>query len=172
MQPNHLGLLLSRLLLQARYAVIFALGFGTRAASLALRRMFNRVISAQAPPRYLSTHHDPLSRYHRWQANLRVLDIEPVKTVPYVPSSHPCVECLIGTARRGFLDQTLFWSSLDLERNLSSFRDYCNGRRVHSLLGGQSPNEVSDNSKRQPADVHSYRWMPQCGELYQLPVVP
>ena len=53
--------------------------------SLSLCRMFNRVISRHALPRYLSTDHDPLFRYHRRQANLRVLHIEPVKPVPYVP---------------------------------------------------------------------------------------
>ncbi len=59
---------------------------------------------------------------------------------------------------------------MDLERKLSSFRDYYNGSRVHSPLGGQTPNEVSDDFKGQRADVHTYRWEPHCGELYQLPV--
>ena len=126
--------------------------------------------SEQALAHYLSIDHDPLFRYHRWQANLQVLEIEPVKTVSYVPLSHPFVEHLIGTVRREFLDQTLFWNSVDLERKLSSFRDYYNGSRVHSSLGGQTPNEVSDDVKRQRADVHAYRWEPHCGELYQLPV--
>ncbi len=103
---------------------------------LSLCRMFNRVISRHALARYLSTDHDPLFRYHRWQANLRVLDIEPVKTVPYVPLSHPFVERLIGSVRREFLDQTLLWNSLDLERKLGSFRDYYNERRIHNSLGG------------------------------------
>jgi transposase InsO family protein len=67
---------------------------------LSLCHMFNRVISRHALARYLSTDHDPLFRYHRWQTNLRVLDIEPVKTVPYVPVSHPFVERLIGSVRR------------------------------------------------------------------------
>jgi len=52
-----------------------------------LCRMSNRVLSRQSPPRYLSTEHDPLFRLHGWQANLRVLDIEPVKALPYVPVS-------------------------------------------------------------------------------------
>jgi transposase InsO family protein len=90
---------------------------------LSLCRMFHRVISRHALARYLSTDHDPLFRYHRWQANLPVLDIEPVKTVSYVPVSHPFVERLIGSVRREFLDQTLFWNSLDRERKLGSFRD-------------------------------------------------
>ena len=47
--------------------------------------------SEQALAHYLSIDHDPLFRYHRWQANLQVLEIEPVKTVSYVPLSHPFV---------------------------------------------------------------------------------
>ena len=54
-------------------------------------RMFNRAVAAQTLPNYLSTDHDPLFRFHRWLANLRVLDIEEIKSVPYVPVSHPFV---------------------------------------------------------------------------------
>ena len=54
-------------------------------------------VDATQAPGYLSTDHDPLFRYHRWQANLRILDIEPIKSVPYTPVSHPFVERLIGT---------------------------------------------------------------------------
>jgi hypothetical protein len=32
-----------------------------------------------------------------------------IKTVPYVPQSHPFVERLIGTIRREYLDHMLFW---------------------------------------------------------------
>src|SRR5262249_42239124 len=52
---------------------------------VALCRMFNRVIQTQRLPKYLSSDHDPLYRYHQWQANLRVLEIQEIKTVPYVP---------------------------------------------------------------------------------------
>src|SRR5215510_2022763 len=51
---------------------------------LALCRMFNRAIHTQTLPKYLSSDHDPLYRYHQWQANLRVLEIQEIKTVPYV----------------------------------------------------------------------------------------
>jgi hypothetical protein len=47
-------------------------------------------------PKYLSSDHDPLYRFHQWQANLRVLEVTEIKTVPYVPLSHPFVERLIG----------------------------------------------------------------------------
>ncbi|HEX8878857.1 MAG TPA: hypothetical protein VF749_02455, partial [Candidatus Acidoferrum sp.] len=63
---------------------------------LALCRMFHRAIHTQTPPKYLSSHHDPLYQFHRWQANLRVLDVKEIKTVPYVPLSHPFVERLMG----------------------------------------------------------------------------
>ena len=52
-------------------------------------------------------------RFHRWLANLRVLDIGEIKSVPYAPVSHPFVERLIGTIRREVLDQLFFWNALD-----------------------------------------------------------
>src|SRR5262252_7872308 len=64
---------------------------------LALCQMFNRAIHTQTLPQYLSSDHDPLYRFHQWQANLRVLEVKEIKTVPYVPLSHPFVERLIGT---------------------------------------------------------------------------
>jgi hypothetical protein len=39
-------------------------------------RMFNKIISGKALPKYLSTDNDPLLSCHRWQANLRILEIE------------------------------------------------------------------------------------------------
>jgi hypothetical protein len=54
------------------------------------------------------------------RANLRILDVDEIKTVPYAPRSHPFVERLIGTIRRECLDSTLFWTAADLERSSSS----------------------------------------------------
>jgi hypothetical protein len=56
--------------------------------------MFNRAIEGQTAPNYLSTDNDPLYRFPHWQANLRVLEVTEIKTVPYVPLSHPFVERL------------------------------------------------------------------------------
>jgi hypothetical protein len=50
----------------------------------ALCRMFNQAIAGQGLPTRLSTDHDPLFRFQRWQANLRILDVETVQTVPQV----------------------------------------------------------------------------------------
>jgi hypothetical protein len=64
------------------------IGFGVQAVAVdgqALCRMFNQAISQQGLPTRLSTDHDPLFRFHRWQANLRILEVETVQTVPQVP---------------------------------------------------------------------------------------
>ena len=82
----------------------------------------------------MSSDDDPLFEYHRWQANLRVLEVDEIKTVTGVPISHPFVERLIGTIRREFLDHILFWNTLDLERKLGEFQCYYNQERVHASL--------------------------------------
>ena len=49
-------------------------GFGIQAGivdGIALCRMFNHAIRGEAAPKYLSCDHDPLYRFHQWQANLR-----------------------------------------------------------------------------------------------------
>lgn len=97
----------------------------------ALCRMFNQAMIGKGVPRYLSSDHDPLYRYHQWRANLRIREIDGIKTVPHVPISHPFTERLVGTIRREFLDQTLFWNGCDLEEKLGEFQDYYNANRVH-----------------------------------------
>ena len=75
------------------------IGFGVHAGDvdgIALCCMFARAIAGKGEPRYLSSDHDPLFEYHRWKANLRVLQISEVKTVPHVPQSHPFVERVPG----------------------------------------------------------------------------
>ena len=75
------------------------IGFGVHcgtADGVALCRMFNRAIRGYSLPKYLSSDHDPLYRFDQWQANRRVLGVTEIKTVPYVPLSHPFVERLIG----------------------------------------------------------------------------
>src|SRR5690606_34197106 len=106
----------------------------------ALCRMFNQVMAgAPTLPQNLSSDHGPLFKFHRWRANLRILDVMEIKTVPHVPLSHPFVERLIGTVRRELLDQVPFWGALDLERKLLQFRDYYNDHRVRASLDGSTP---------------------------------
>lgn len=56
--------------------------------------MFNEATSKQPYPRYLSSDNDPRFKYRRWKAHMRVLDIEEIKFLPYVPLSYPFVERL------------------------------------------------------------------------------
>jgi len=99
------------------------IGFGVHAGmvdGVALCRMFNCAIRGQRRmPNSLSSDNDPLYRFHQWQANLRILDVREIKSVPYVPLSHPFVERLIGTVRREYLDHILFWTAADLENKTS-----------------------------------------------------
>ncbi len=46
-----------------------------------------KAVSSQDVPHYLSSDNDPLFLYHRWQANLRILGIDEIKTVPNTPLS-------------------------------------------------------------------------------------
>ncbi len=80
-------------------------GFGIHAGDIdgaALCRMFNQATDRCGQPKSISSDNDPLFSYNLWKANLRVLDIQEVKTVPYAPVFHPFVERLIGTIRREY----------------------------------------------------------------------
>jgi len=135
-----------------------------------LCRMFNQVIVGKSLPRYLSSDNDPLFEYHRWQANLRVLDVDEIKAVPDVPVSHPFVERLIGTVRREYLDHILFWNTVDLERKLGEFKDYYNHERVHASLGGDTPGEVAGESITPRVKIDDFQWQSHCRGLVQLPL--
>ena len=148
-------------------------GLGVERADIdgiAVCRMFNRAIARQPLPKHISTDHDPLFRFHRWLANLRVREIEEIKTVPHVPVSHPFVERLIGTIRRELLDRTFFWNALDLERKLQEFRGYYNGSRVHQSLDGNTPAEQAGTARPICAALDSYGWREYCRGLFQTPI--
>ena len=132
-------------------------------------RMFNSIIGGSKSPRYLSSDHDPLIRFHQWHANLRILEVTQVKTVPYVPLSHPFVERLIGTIRREYLDQVPFWIARDLERKLLLYKEYYNRDRVHRGRGGLIPDPKQANTDQNIACLNNYRWNSCCRGLYQLP---
>jgi len=97
-----------------------------------------------------------------------ILDVKEIKTVPYVPLSHPFVERVIGTIRRECLDRSLFWTAADLETKLLDFQRYCNGHRSHAGLDGRTPEPSTDPGGGR-ANVSSYRWQPHCRGLYQTP---
>jgi putative transposase len=147
-------------------------GFGVHRGvvdGVGLCRMFNRATRDQSPPRFVSSDHDPLYRFYQWERNLRILDVKEIKTVPYVPLSHPFVERLIGTIRRECLDQTLFWTTADLEMKLLDFQRYYNGHRTHAGVDGRTPDPSTDPGCGR-ANVRSYRWQLHCRGLYQTPM--
>jgi putative transposase len=148
------------------------IGFGVHVGDVdgvALCRMFNTAILAMDAPRYLSSHNDPLFTYHQWTANLRMLDVDEIKSIPHTPRSHPFIERLIGTIRRKFLDYTLFWNAVDLERQLETFKGYYNRSRTHASLGGSTAAEIGGERVAQPARLQSYAWEKHSGGLFQLP---
>ena len=149
------------------------IGFGVAAANLdgpIVCRMFNRAIAKQGPPRYLSSDHDPLFRFHHWLANLRVLEVDEIKAIPCSPCSHAFVERLIGTVRREYLDRTLFWNQSDLERKLESCKAYYNQHRCHSGLAGATPAQRSGAAHPPIANLQSYSWQQHCNALFQTPI--
>jgi transposase InsO family protein len=149
------------------------IGFGVHAGDVdgvSLCRMFNTAISTRGIPRYLSSDNDPLFQYHRWHANLRILDVKEIKSVPYVPLSHPFVERLIGTIRREYLDNTLFWNASDLKKKLEEFQQYYNSHRVHTALEGDTPSESGGEAIIHHIDPNQYRWKSHSRGLYQLPI--
>jgi putative transposase len=146
-------------------------GFGVHRGAVhgaALCRMFNHATGGQSVPTYLSADHDPLYRFHQWQANLRILNIREIKTVPYVPRSHPVVERLIGTVRRECLDRLLFWTAADLERKLVEFQQYYNEHRTHAGRAGRPPTPSPDPDNAR-ASLRAYRWQAHCRGLYHTP---
>jgi len=149
------------------------IGFGVQAIAVdgpGLCRMFNQAILGKGLPKKLCTDHDPLFQFHRWQANLRILDVETVQTVPQIPWSHPFIERLISTLRREYLDRLFFWTADDLERKLESFKNYYNAARVHQGLSGDTPDEKAGGPKPQAASLENYCWQSHCHGLFELPV--
>ena len=146
------------------------IGFAVHAGNVdgpAVCRMFNNATSRQGWPERVSTDNDPLFQYHRWKANLRILEIEEIKSLPYVPISHPFVERLIGSIRRELLDQTFFWTATDLENKLRAYQAYYNGHRCHSDRDGATAN---DSKPGEAINICNYRWDKHCRGLFQLPV--
>jgi putative transposase len=76
------------------------------------------------------------------------------------------VERLIGTVRREYLDRTLFWTTVDLERKLIDFQHYYNRHRTHAGLEGRLPEPSMDGSAS-PILFDSYTWRNHCRGLYQ-----
>jgi putative transposase len=151
------------------------IGFAVHAGDcdgIAYSRMFNQITGGNPMPKYLSSDNDPLFLFHRWKANLRILEIGELKSIPGTPTSHPFIERVIGTTRRECLDQLIFFNKLDLQRKLDHFQAYYNEDRVHSCLNLKTPERMAKESTANQSNtsLEEYRWDSRCGGLYQLPV--
>jgi transposase InsO family protein len=152
---------------------IVGVGVGVEPADLdgvAVCRVFNRALSGQPLPKHLSTDNGPLFRFHRWRAHLRVLAIDEIKTVPFVPCSHSFIERLIGTIRREYLDHVLFWSRVELQRKLNQFARYYDHVRVHSALAGTTPADRSGCPSPRIAELRQFSWQAHCHGLFHTPI--
>ncbi len=139
---------------------------------IAICCMFNKIIACKALPKHLSSDNDPLFEFHRWQANLRILGIGEIKTIPGAPTSHPFVERSIGLCRQEFLNHVLFWNAEDLARKLGRYQIYYNETRAHSSLSKKTPNQkaANDDILNEVVPLKNIRWKSCCRGLFNLPV--
>ena len=97
-------------------------------------------------------------------------DIDELKSLPYVPQSHPFIERVIGTTRREFLDNTLFFGKKDLEVKLEDFQRYYNEGRVHSGINFSTPIEKSEDKEKQYIDLNDIHWKSYCNGMFKVPI--
>jgi len=140
--------------------------------AMAETQLFNGIVAGKGLPKYLSSDNDPLFRFHRWRANLRMLEIEEIKSNPYVPTSHPFIERIILTYRQEFLGHQLFWNTTDLQRKLEHFQKYYNETRAHSSLEMKTPKEMASAEKhdKKVLSLDHCRWKSHCNGPYKLPI--
>jgi transposase InsO family protein len=150
------------------------IGFGVERPyvdGICVCRMFNHAIAGRDLPRHVSTDHDLLFRFHRRLANVRVLEIQEIKSVPHAPASHPIVERLIGKIRREYLDRMFFWNAVDLTRKLGEFIEYCNSHHVHRPLTGSMPIQRAGAPSPATASPDHYSWQQHCRGLFETALV-
>jgi putative transposase len=132
--------------------------------------MFNSICSNKKIPKRLSTDNAPLFNFSQWQANLKILDIENIKSVPYTPISHPYIERLIQTVRQEYLDKLIVWNESDLVKKLNRFRDFYNANRCHYALEYATPEQKYSNQHQNIISIDKFKWKKYCNGLFELPV--
>ena len=144
-------------------------GFGIHAGTVdgrALGRMFNHAIRGLSRPKRLSSDHDPLYRFHQWCANLRVLQVTEVKSVPYVPLSHPFVERLTRHAATRMRGSTAVLVCVGPGRQTGGLPGLLQCASGHASLDGRTPVPI----RKDVARLDRYRWDAHCRGLYQTPI--
>jgi putative transposase len=133
---------------------------------MALCRMFNRGIRGQQTPKLLSSDHDPLYRFHQWQANLRVLDVAEIKTIPYVPLSVYRKTYRNDSSRMPGLHNVLDGCGSAIQ--VVGVRGLSNRHRPHAGLTGKTPEQPID--PHVCAKLKFYRWRGHCRGLFHTPI--
>jgi hypothetical protein len=81
-----------------------------------------------------------------------------------------CIERLIGTFRRAYLDRVTFWNAVDLARKLGEFMDHYNEHRVHRSLDGTTPRQRADAPSPAPTALDHHILRQHCRGLFQTPI--
>ena len=89
-------------------------------------------------PRYLLRDRDSIYG-DIFQARLKSLGIEEVRTAPRSPWQSPYVERLIGSIRRECLNHIIVFSERHLRRQMRTYATYYHEARTHLSLAKQSP---------------------------------
>jgi len=152
-----------------RRIVGFGIHAGDNVAGVDLCFMFNQILSNHNVPKRISRDNDPLYKYLQWVANIDIVGIEELHGPPYTPTANPFVERLIGTTRREFLDQIIFWNEHDLKIKLDGFVDYYNNYRVHEGIKGSTPKQMDKNHVRKTSKPEHLKWKKCCNGLYEVP---
>ncbi len=135
--------------------------------------MFNNIISGKKLPKRMCRDRDPIFKFHRWQANMRIFEHQDgmieLKSVAYVPVSNPFVESLIGKIRREYTNKLLFFGEADLEIKLSIYKKYFNEGRVHSRISFKTPQNHAQNIPSGLIDLKDVKWKSYCNGLFKVP---
>ena len=144
------------------------IGFGVAADLEGIRvcQMFNRATVRQTTARRLSSDHDSLFRFQL--PNLRLLEVDEIKTISGTPRSHAFVERLIGTIRRECPDRIWFWHRSDLQRKLDNYKAFYNQYRCHTGLAGETPAQRG-GALAPRSHASTNRWRQRCNALFQTP---
>src|SRR5262249_52158458 len=121
------------------------IGFGIQRGvvdGLALCRMFKQAIRGAGLPKYVSSDHDPLYRFHQWGGK--------PSNSGHNGNQDSSVHSLVASVCREtdrnhpprMSGPALLWTAIDLETKLIAFKDYYNGYRSHSGLKGKTPIET------------------------------
>jgi|SRR5262245_23442659 len=130
--------------------------------------MFKQAIRNAGLPKYLGSDHDPLYRFHQWEANLRVLGVTEIKTVPYTPWSHPVCRAPNRNNPQRVLGPVVVLDSNGFRNEIDSLSETnTTGIGVMPAWKGETPIATSES---RGASLHLYRWQPHCRGLYETPM--